>query len=232
MKKIYLFFLIFKLTFSYINIHPTTFDKPIDNDGSYQEFTLFNQSSAPILYRIYSEPDPENLDRSMHRWMNFYPKTITLKPGEMGKIQLNIASHSKLEIGEYSAVLGVREIPIYEEVIKGNGANVSIYTDLKMVLTGYAGNASPKLKLNDLKILENGEKVKLHGSVENLGERRGKFEIYLGNNFLGNIRVMSKEKLKFHDFDFSFKRKDKEKISNVLIFKDYESKKIIGKIKI
>lgn len=231
MKKLYLFFLVFKLTFSYINIHPTTFDKPIDNEGSYQEFTLFNQSNDSILYRIYSEEDSDPQIKSMVNWMNFYPKTLTLKPGEMGKIQLSIASHSKLKEGEYAGILGIREIPIYKEIQKNTGTNIKTYTDLKIVLMGYAGDIAPKLKFTDLKILETNY-IKLCGFIENIGEKRGKFEFYLGNNFLGNLRIMSNEKINLNHFDFSFKKKDKYNISNILIIKDYESKKIIKKIKI
>ena len=118
MKILFLFFVIFKLSLSYINIHPTFFDKSIDFEGSYQEFTLFNQSNDTVLYRIYCEPYKDSTNKDMSKWVNFYPRSITLAPGESGKIQVSVASNSKIEWGEYSAVLGVRELPLYEKVIK------------------------------------------------------------------------------------------------------------------
>ncbi|MGL5613148.1 hypothetical protein, partial [Cetobacterium sp.] len=92
MKILFLFFIIFKLSLSYINIHPTFFDKPIDFGGSYQEFTLFNQSSDTVLYRIYCESYKDSSNKDMSKWVNFYPRSITLAPGESGKIQVSIAS--------------------------------------------------------------------------------------------------------------------------------------------
>lgn len=62
MKILFLFFIIFKLSLSYINIHPTFFDKPIDFGGSYQEFTLFNDT---VLYRIYCESYKDSSNKDM-----------------------------------------------------------------------------------------------------------------------------------------------------------------------
>ena len=231
MNKIILFLFLFKLSFSYINIHPLFFDKPIDHNGSYQEFTLFNQSSDPILYRIYVEENPKNKEMSMHKWVNFYPRSLTLKPGEIGKIQMSIASHSKLPKGEYSTIFGIREIPIFQKE-KTENSNLSVYTDLKMVLNGYAGNIQPNLNFKNLKVLEKNKKIILQGQVHNIGERRGKFELYIDNNFLGNLRIHSNESLNLDNLNFYCNRELITKKPKYLIINDYITKKQIKKIKI
>lgn len=232
MKNLFIFFLIFKITLSYINIYPTNFDKKIDYDGSYQEFILFNQSNNSVLYRIYLEEDVKNINSSMVSWMNFYPRSLTLKPGESGKIQLSIASYKKLKEKEYFGILGIREIPIYKESKRNNQSNISIFTDLKLVLTGFGGDIFPILKTENIKIYKNKNTFKIYGFVKNIGKRRGRFKLYLGDIFLGNLLILPKEKLKLEDFNFSFNLKKKKDISNILIFKDYKSKKIVKKVKI
>ena len=232
MKLLFLFFIIFKLSLSYINIHPTFFDKPIDFEGSYQEFTLFNQSSDTVLYRIYCEPYKDSSNNDMSKWVNFYPRSITLAPGESGKIQVSIASNSKIETGEYSAVLGIRELPLYEKVIKETLSSIGILTDLKLVINGYAGNISPKLTFSNLNLEISSNKISLNGVVENRGERRGKFELYIDDYFLGNLRIHSKESLNLKNLDFIYTGNHKLKSKKTLIIVDYITKKTVGKIKI
>lgn len=232
MKIFFIFFIIFKLSLSYINIHPTFFDKPIDFEGSYQEFTLFNQSSDTVLYRIYCESYKDSSNKDMSKWVNFYPRSITLAPGETGKIQVSIASNSKIEAGEYSAVLGIRELPLYEKVIKENYSGLGILTDLKLVINGYAGKISPKLVFSNLDLEIHSNKISLNGFVENRGERRGKFELYIDDYFLGNLRIHSKESLNLKDLEFTYTGPHKLKQKKTLIIIDYITKKTVGKIKL
>lgn len=232
MKIFFIFLFIFKLSLSYVNIHPTFFDKSIDFEGSYQEFTLFNQSSETVLYRIYCEPYNKNPNRDMSKWVNFYPRSLTLAPGESGKIQITVASNSKIEAGEYSAVLGIRELPIYEKIVKDKSSGIGILTDLKLVLNGYAGDISPKLVFSNLNLHVTPNKITLNGGVENRGERRGKFELYADDHFLGNLRIHSKESLNLDDLDFSYTGKHKLTSKKNLIIVDYITKKTVGKIKL
>ncbi|MGL5935501.1 MAG: hypothetical protein ACRCZI_07750 [Cetobacterium sp.] len=233
MKLIFfLFFATFNLTFSYVNIHPTFFDKRIDFNGSYKEFTLFNQSNNTVLYRIYTEPHLGSTNKDMSSWVNFYPRSLTLKPGESGKIQVEIASKKKLENGEYSAVLGIRELPVYEKVISEKGAGLSILTDLKLVLNGYAGDINPKLQLSNLNLDITKTSIALAGEVKNIGKRRGKYELYIGEYFLGNLRIHSNEKLNLSNLDFKYSGEIKNNFKKELIIIDYTDKKQVGKIKL
>ena len=168
----------------------------------------------------------------MSKWVNFYPRSITLAPGESGKIQVSIASNSKIENGEYSAVLGIRELPLYEKVTKEKSSGLGILTDLKLVINGYAGNISPKLTFSNLKLEVNPNKISLNGIVENRGERRGKFELYIDDYFLGNLRIHSKELLNLKDLEFTHSGNHKLKSKKNLIIVDYITKKTVGKIKL
>lgn len=228
----FLFFAIFNLSFSYVNIHPTFFDKRIDMNGSYQEFTLFNQSNDTVLYRIYVEPHSKVSNKDMSSWINFYPRSLTLKPGESGKIQVDIASKKKIEAGEYSAILGIRELPVYEKVISENGAGLSILTDLKLVLNGYAGDINPKLQFSNLNVDIKKNSISLKGAVQNIGKRRGKYELYLGEYFLGNLRIHSNEKLNLDTLDFKYSGEIEKAPKKELIIIDYIDKKPVGKIKL
>lgn len=229
MKYYILFLFIYKFTFSYINIHPIFFDKRIDNSGSYQEFTLINELNEPIMYRVYTEEYSKNPSISMHKWINFYPRSLTLNPGEKGKIKISVASHSNLPHGEYSAILGIREIPIFNTK---ESSMLSMYTDLKLQLNGYAGNIYPELIFKNLKLKDTLKKVYLQGSVFNDGKRRGKFELYLDNNFIGNLRIHTNETLNLKDLNFYYNKNKNFKIPNFLIIKDYITKKEIKKIKL
>lgn len=227
-KTFFLFFALFNFSFSYININPTFFDERIDFDGSYKEYTLFNPSKETIKYRIYSESYSKGKSLDMSKWIQFYPRSMTLKPGTSGKIQVNIAAKTKLKPGEYSAILGIRELPLYENVKIEKTSGLGILTDLKLVLNGYAGNISPKLKFSNLKADIEKDHIFISGNVENTGERRGKFELFLDDYFLGNLRIHSKESLDLRVAGFQYKGKFKKNPKNSLVIRDYKTKKTVG----
>ncbi|MGL6114497.1 MAG: hypothetical protein ACRC1R_05605 [Cetobacterium sp.] len=223
LKNILIGFLcIFNLTFSYINIHPTSFDKRIDFQGSFQEYTLENNSSNPLMYRIYLE---EHRDKklSMKDYIDYYPKSLTLKPGESGTIKVHISSNCQIPKGEYFAILGIRELPVFLEKSQDK-SNIKILTDLKLSLMGYGGDIYSDLKFKNLKLINKNQKIILGGSIENIGEKRGKYEIYLNDHFLGNLRILSKETLNLENLDFSSNEKILSK--NKIKFLDYETKEL------
>lgn len=228
MKLFLIFLLIYQSLFAYINIHPTTFDKRIDFEGSYEEYTLVNTSNNPIMYRIYTEKD-NNSNLNMESFMEYYPRSLVLKPGEMGKIQLSISSNSKITEGEYSGILGIRELPVFNEKNNKN-SGVQILTDLKLALMGYAGNISPKLIFKNLKITNKENKNILNGLIKNSGKLRGKYEIYINEHFLGNLRILPEEELDFYKMDFSGEFKLGK--NNKLKILDYTTKELIYEVKI
>ncbi|MGL4868235.1 MAG: hypothetical protein ACRC4S_06260 [Cetobacterium sp.] len=227
----FVFFVLFNSAFSYININPTYFDKRIDYDGSYEEFTLFNPSKETVTYRIYTEPYSKREGLDMSKWVEFYPRSMTLKPGENGKIQVNIASRTKLKQGEYSAVLGVRELPLYKKVREEKSSGIGILTDLKLVLNGYAGDISPKLNFKNLDAVLKNNKISISGIVQNIGKRRGKFELYYDEYFLGNLRIHANEKIDLKKANFLYDGSLKKKPKNLLVVRDYKTKEVVMSVK-
>lgn len=226
-KVIIIFYLLSKVVFSYINIYPTSFDKRIDGDGGYQEFTVVNNTSEKIMYRVYIEPYAK--ENNMDIWANFYPKSFILNPGEEEIVKLSIASYGEIPKGEYFCILGIREIPIFEREIKDEKNLITIHTDLKLVLTGYAGDIKPVLEIENLELFENEEKIFLKGKIKNIGERLGKYKLYLGENFLGNLKIKKGETINMNG-DFFLLKELKNIKKNTLIFKDYETNEEILKV--
>lgn len=230
-RLLVLFTLLANTAFGYINIYPTFFDKRIDNEGSYQEFKLYNQTNDKIMYRIYVEDNPEDKDMSMVRWMNFYPRSMTLEPGEEGMIKLNIASYGDIPEGEYSALLGIRELPVFEKE-DAPQQGITVYTDFRLVLMGYAGDIEPKLQYKDIKIIDKGEKIVLTGEIKNIGERQGRYKVYSDEYFLGNMRVRKDETIKLEEYEFSYSKEEKYKAPKKIIIKDYQTEEIVETIKL
>lgn len=222
-KLITLFLLSLQITYAYINIYPLSFDKKIDDEGSYQEYSLFNQTNKPIFYRVYVEKPSNSKDRDMSKWINYFPHSLTLKPGEEGIIKINIASYEALPEGEYSAILGIREIPVYEEEIKKEKSSITVYTDFKLVLNGYAGNIFPKLEIKNIGIEENSDRVTLKGTITNIGKRQGRYKIYLDEYFLGNLRLNKGDSLEFKENEFYYLKDKNYKRPKKLVIKDFDS---------
>lgn len=128
MKKIFLMYLfIYMQTFSYINIYPLNFDKRIDGIGEVQEYVLTNITSENRKYRVDIEKVGE---KDMSEWIEVYPKTLTLSPGEEGVIKVYINSSSLAQEGEYSSILNIRELAVPN--LKKKEEQIEVYTNLKM----------------------------------------------------------------------------------------------------
>lgn len=193
MKRIYVILLLLG-TFScflygYINVDPLYFDKRIDGVGGYKEYTLTNSTNKTLRYRVYSEKISNQND--MSSWIDFYPKSITLKKGESKKIKVLITAPVGTKEGEYIANLGIKEIPI--PLLESTSA-VSLYTNLQIELAGYVGNIKPQLSISKLQIIKNNNYLKLFGKIENIGKIRTKAEFYLENEnkdkiYLGSYRL-------------------------------------------
>lgn len=142
MKFLILYFmLISKLTFSYINIYPTKFEKNITK-GVNESFKLYNRSEKQVRYRIYLE---KGLEKDMSQWSEVYPHSITLKPLEEKEIRLFISPPKNVPKGKYKAKLIVKEVEI-PNARKNN--KVNFFTLFKLNMTGYIGEENEKIKKN------------------------------------------------------------------------------------
>lgn len=176
MKKIIFMILLSFKTFAYMNVAPIVFDKRIDNGGATQEFYITNPTHNEVGYRIYKEKS-EGLD--MSNYMEVYPRALKLKSGETGVVKVYIESPKNIEKGEYTAILGIKEINIPESLKAGN-SGLTIYTDLKLELAGFVGDISPTVEINNLNTKNN----KISFEIKNSGEIRTKVEVFINSEDL------------------------------------------------
>ena len=195
-----LFLCLANISFAYMSINPVIFDKRIDNGGAVEEYYISNPTKTEVGYRIYVEPSDNGKD--MSKWIEYYPTSIKLKPGETKKINVLIEAPEKAPKGEYTGILGVKEITVPAS-LKNNKAGVNVYTDLKI------------------------DKNTLSFGIKNIGEIRTKVEAYLEEKdkepvYLDSFRILqNKEK--------TYNKKLENKISKKtkLVVYDLSGKKIL-----
>lgn len=187
MLKFLLFFIISINIFSYTSVSPLYFDERIDGDGGYKEYTLSNATRKIVGYKIYFEKKSEKND--MSEWVDYYPKKLTLNPGESKKIKVLITSPKGAKSGEYITNFCIKEI---ETPSKKNG-NIELLTNLKIELAGYVGDLSTKLDIKNFKLI-NGI---LNLDIINISGKREWIELYLfqgkKSKYLESIRLFKNE---------------------------------------
>lgn len=209
----FLLFLILSLkAFSYMQVAPLVFDKRIDK-GATEEFYITNPTNKEVGYRIYKEKSDNGLD--MTPYMEFYPKSLKLKSGETKKLKVYIESPKESKKGEYTAILGIKEVNIPNAEKKDNGSLI-LSTDLKLELAGYVGDLNPKLKIDNLKYENNN----LNFSIKNIGEIRTKIEVYLKINNSKELVYLDSFRLLKGASDKINKKISSKNISIVILDKD------------
>lgn len=188
MYKFILFFILAVKSFSYIQISPIILDKQIDKGGSNQEFFITNSTSKDVAYRIYKEKSDNGYD--MTSFLEYYPKTLKLKPGETDKIKIYIQSPTGSPNGEYTTLLGIKEIPTIQSKNQKKSGLI-LYKDLKIELAGFVGDSTPKLKIKKEFL-----KDRLSFNISNFGKTRTKVEVFLKSDnkellFLDSFRLLS-----------------------------------------
>lgn len=232
MKHLILFLFIYSCSYSYLQIYPTIFDKRIDGEGRNQRYELSNTTKEKVRYIFYIESIKNSQD--MSKWIEFFPKTMTLNPGEKKELNLFIQAPNNTKKGEYLAVLGVKELPIITESdIKNRKNTLNILTNLKIEIAGFVDEIPIILK--NTKIILNENSKKLDGIIENNSIRRATLWFYLKNSknkkeyFLGVKRILAGQSFNLSTFD---------KIKDRNILKDYDEiiikheNEIIKRIKI
>ena len=190
MKKLLslMFLLISSLSYCFTSINPAIFDKRIDGAGAVEEYYISNPTNSEVGYRIYVEPSDSLND--MSKWIEYYPTSLKLKAGETKKVKIFVEAPKNVKEGEYTAILGVKEVAIPMS-LKAENAGVSIYTDLKLEIAGFVGDLKPKIQVSNLIVTDN--KVKFE--IKNVGDIRTKVEAYLessGNEplYLESFRLL------------------------------------------
>lgn len=221
-KKLLIFLILGLKSFAYMQVAPIIFDKRIDEGGAIQEFYITNPTNQEVGYRIYKEKSDTDLD--MTPYMEFYPKTLKLKSGESGKIRVYIEAPKDSTEGEYTTIMGIKEINIPSVKKSGNG-NVIIYTDLKLELAGYVGNLKPNLEIKDLKLKNN----ELTFKISNIGEIRTKVEAYLIDDLKEAKYLDTFRLLKNKESNFNQKLELKNLKNPRLVINDMDGNKILEK---
>ena len=117
-KSCIYFFLLYSISFAYMNIYPLSFDQRIDNIGGIKDFTLTNTTNRAVKYQINILENKDTQD--MTSWTEVYPRTLTLKPGAKGKIKMYTRAPKGTFLGEYSTVLNIKELGIPENKLLYN----------------------------------------------------------------------------------------------------------------
>lgn len=190
-KIIFIFLILKKLSFGYINIYPTFFYEKISDKGVFKKFILTNKSNESVRYRLYLE---ENfLDDGIK--VEIYPKSITLKPLEKKEIKVRLKSDNKNLNKEFSKKLIIKEIELPNQ-------NKKIMTILKLKLSGFVGELSSKLSFID----ETADFIK----IKNIGNRTGMYDVFnLSNEYVNTIILKKDEekKVKKEYRKFNYKEK-------------------------
>lgn len=175
MKKIFLAITIFLLSLtSYaFNISPDGFGKRFDGIGDFQEYTFKNNTGMTVRYRFKVLPGKEG--KSMHKWIEFQPKYMTIKNGESKKLKLFAKAPKGTPIGDYNFYLGVESVTIPgvlnpKDGVISTGATVGINVSIEML--GWVGDLPAKLKLEKYNFYTKDNQVFFKGTVINHTKKR------------------------------------------------------------
>lgn len=194
-RVLFLYLLTMKLIFGYINVYPSFFYEKLDKNGIFKTFTLTNKKDENIKYRLYLE-DKKSNDISIE----IYPKSITLKPFEKKEFRVLIKKkNDKILNQEFSEKLVIKEVELPSQKKK-------VLTMLKLKLSGYEGDLTPKLEYTKL----NNNSIR----IKNIGSRAGIYEIFNSKNEFIDLLILKKnesKELKINLNETVFKEKFMEK---------------------
>lgn len=230
------YLLIIVNSFGYINISPTTLDKNIKT-GAYEEFTFFNNTTVPLRYKLSALPMEGKNIKDMSKWVEIYPKVVTVYPTESKSFKVYIQAPKGAENGDYGTFVNIKQVsaPKLKHNEKENiGAGMTIMVNVNMGLYGYVGDTVPKLEATQPQVVKQGNKQILKMRLDNKSNRLVRVEISVksANNYVykvGEVRAMKNQNLEIENeiLDMGANEKAKE-----VIVKDVESDKIVKKIKI
>lgn len=233
----FLFFMIWVCSFSYINISPTTLDKNI-KVGAYQEFTFYNDTTIPFRYKITPVAMTGNkLVKDMSKWVEVYPKIVTVNPTESKKFKVYIKADKNAEAGDYGTFLNIRQMSAPklkgEEEDQNIGAGMVIMVNLNMGIYGYVGDKEPKIETTEPNVYKKDGKSFLKMKLNNKTNRliRVKVEAEGNKNYfytVGETRAFKGQTL---TFDHEIKSLGNNKVNKIVIT-DVETRKVIKEIKI
>lgn len=223
--------------FAYINLSPSTLDKNIGK-GAYEEYTLWNETSIPFRYKITPVAMTENNKvKDMSKWVEVYPKIVTVNPQESQKFKVYIKAPKDSLTGDYGTFLNIRQMSAPK--IKGEkeqqslGAGMIIMVNVNLGIYGYVGDENPQLNCTEPLVYKKDNKSYLKMKVENKTNRLVKVKVEVEGKKgyiypIGDVRAFKGELL---GFDHEIKNLKDMKAKKVILT-DVETGKIIKEIKI
>lgn len=233
----FLFFMIWVCSFSYINISPTTLDKNI-KVGAYQEFTFYNDTTIPFRYKITPVAMTGNkLVKDMSKWVEVYPKIVTVNPTESKKFKVYVKADKNAETGDYGTFLNIRQMSapkLKEEEEQNIGAGMVVMVNLNMGIYGYVGDEVPTVEVVEKpQIYKKDGKSFLKMKLANKTNRLARIKVEVEGKRkyfypIGESRVFKGETLVY---DNEIKNLGDSKASKIII-SDTETKKVLKEIKL
>lgn len=165
-------------------ISPDGFGKRVD-EGAMQEYTFKNNTGKTIRYRFKIHPGKEG--KSMHEWIEFEPKYMTIKNAESKKLKLFVKSPEGTPVGDYNFYLGVESVTFpntlqpTKDGTAAAGSTVGISINIEML--GWVGDLPAQLKLEKYDFYEKNGTLHMKGFVNNKTPQR--FVRYM-INIIGN----------------------------------------------
>ncbi|MGL4510613.1 hypothetical protein [Cetobacterium sp.] len=160
--------IIFKTSYSYINIYPYRVYLDVQKGKKNEEIILYNKTTTTLRYKLSLK------DKKMESIISFYPSILTLKPGEEKEIKLKLENNWKeLEKKEHASEILIEQLKVPVKNSKGEfvkSRGVEVYPKIKIPLKVYLGNKEISLKKSS------------KTSLKNIGERELAFEIYYRKN--------------------------------------------------
>ncbi|MGL4910002.1 MAG: hypothetical protein ACRCZR_00925 [Cetobacterium sp.] len=161
-------------TISYaFHISPDGFGKRFD-EGAMQEYTFKNNTGKTVRYRFKILPGSNG--RSMHDWIEFEPKFMTIKDSESKKLKVFAKSPDGTPIGDYNFYLNVETVTLpntignTKEGTAAAGSTVGLSLNIEMI--GWVGDLPAQLKLEKYELKEKNGVLYLNGFVNNRTEKR------------------------------------------------------------
>ncbi|WP_426711467.1 hypothetical protein [Cetobacterium sp. SF1] len=239
MKKIFMTFLtliLCRLSFAYINISPTSFDKNI-GVGAYQEFTLYNNTKIPIRYKITPKDMNDKKVGNMTNWIEVYPKIVTINPLEEKTFKVYVKSPKNEKTGDYGAFLNIKQISAPK--LKSDSKNVissglTVMTNLNMGLYGYVGENNPKIEIKNVKTYTKNNQNYINFDLNNNTDRLVRVIVDVEGSNKGYYPIGEYRAFKNEELDVNQEIKNLKSLKNAtkLIIRDKETNNILKTIKL
>ncbi|MGL4652733.1 hypothetical protein [Cetobacterium sp.] len=174
MKKYILILIIMLSTLSSaFYISPDGFGKRVD-EGAVQEYTFKNDTGKTVRYRFKMLPGSDG--RSMHEWIEFEPKVMTIKNAESKKLKVFVKSPPGTPVGDYNFYMNVETVTLpntlgnTKEGTAAAGSTVGLSINIEMI--GWVGDLPAQLKLEKYEFETKEGILHLKGFVNNRTEKR------------------------------------------------------------